>query len=793
MLHPLRLGRAINFALALFLFPTFLTFSQEDSTMQIKRFSFDDLDSEKFEKYKSSSSTNRLAESPDDLTHEVIIIDGDEIRKFGYSTLVDVLKSIPGFRTSQPGNAVEGETFLMRGLLGNDHTKILINGIPIKPEAVKAMPIAAQLPIRHAEYIEIVQGPSSATYGSDAMAGVINIVFPEVDRPVFAWADVNGITPATTEFNLTLGGKAGAGKNIINYQFFASSQRSATVNLLLDPNLISVDTSTLNKWEAQYFVADSENPNLPEINSLKRESRLVGASIQYRWFELYAMNMYREEHSALGSAPLAISYSDPGATMGENINTIGLRHVYTNNKRFTSRSSLSLVTYKTLDNASYTAIRDSLSSGLNFIFARSIDVRGEYQGILKFNKQLKMAFGTTAQYSITNPYTSYLGRRVESEAFTFDYNSEGDGGEFLALSTTGVSNVSDSISAIDSFIWIPKHEVVNIAAFTQFLYKAKGGKLNLEAAARYDLNSIDGLRFSPSLGMIHRPNDALKIVVNYSRGHRAPRSYHIYNNYRQNLNEVQQAAGPNGDLFRNTNLLRRRDSLGTERLQGAEARVVWDVNNAFRLSGRYYAHLMENRLTRQVNIAKSDPQGGASPFASVGNGYYNNRKTDTYSFLNAVMITAEYNRNWEQLELRSMISYEFASGYEEIEGEENVGNTVERTDAYRFVPTHSVKANISLSFKGFTFSFQNNFYGDFVSDIYVENNRVVYTEDQNYFYNLDILMHKELFRQLSMFVGTYNVLNSFQSGLPASSLSNISTYNPQYGRIVKLGLNFRLN
>ncbi len=171
----------------------------QDSTLTIKRFGFDDLNSEEFEKYKKKSSTNRLAENPDDLTQEVIIIDGDDIRKFGYSTLVDVLKTIPGFRTSQPGNAIEGETFLMRGLEGNDYTKILINGIPIKPEATKSMPIAAQLPIRHAEYIEIVQGPSSATYGSDAMAGVINIVFPNIDRPVFAWADVSATSPGTTQ------------------------------------------------------------------------------------------------------------------------------------------------------------------------------------------------------------------------------------------------------------------------------------------------------------------------------------------------------------------------------------------------------------------------------------------------------------------------------------------------------------------------------------------------------------------------------------------------------------------
>lgn len=230
---------ACIFTVSAILGVNFGAISQED-TLDVKLFDHTDLNNKDYEKSNQVSSSNRLAENPEDLAQEIIIIDGEEIRKFGYSTLVDVLKSIPGFRTSQPGNALEGETFLMRGLYGNDQTKILINGIPVKPEAAKGMPIAAQLPIRHAERIEIVLGPSSSTYGSGAMAGVINIVLPEIDRPVFAWADVNILTPKSTEFNLTLGGKVGKGEEILNYEIFASSQQANDVNLLIPGDSIDV-------------------------------------------------------------------------------------------------------------------------------------------------------------------------------------------------------------------------------------------------------------------------------------------------------------------------------------------------------------------------------------------------------------------------------------------------------------------------------------------------------------------------------------------------------------------------
>ncbi len=779
MLHSLWYKRAVLCAISFFLLLSSSVLAQEDSTMQIKRFTFEDLDSEKFEKYKSSSSTNRLAENPDDLTQEVIIIDGDEIRKFGYTTLVDVLKTIPGFRTSQPGNAIEGETFLMRGLLGNDHTMILINGIPIKPEGVKSMPISAQLPIRHAEYIEIVQGPSSATYGSDAMAGVINIVLPEVDRPVFAWADVSGMTPATTDINLTLGGKAGSGKNILDYQIFASSQRAGDVNLLINEDSIAFDPNQLTPLQKQFYLPDLDNNNLPEINALSRESRLIGGSFRFRGFELYATNMFREEHAAFGNSPTAVSYSDPSTKMGENINTVALRYMHDNRKRFSSRSAISILNYRTIENASYVAIRDSISAGRNFIFGRSVDVRADFQGILKFSDQFKMAFGTTGQYSISNPYTSFLGRRVHLESNSFDLSN-------IKLETTvGTTPELDSLSTIGSSTEIATYEVANIAGFVHFLYKSKGGKLNIEGASRVDLNTTDGIRFTPKVGMIYRPIEKVKLVLNYGAGHRAPRSYHIYNNYWDRID----GSGPI-----DVNLNRSRDSLSTERLQGGEVRLVWDATPHLRISGRYYIHIMQNRIIRQITSAPVPGVGPPPPNNfRVGNGYFNNRNTNTESLLNAFMVTLEYRKNWEDFSLIVMGAYEYAAGYEEIEGEEDNPQSVEATADYRFVPLHSVKANINIGFKGFMLSINNNLISEFTSDIYLKNKSAVYNEFDEINYNLDVLLHKDLFRQISLFVGAYNVLNTLQTGISGSTLTNSWGYNPQYGRIFKIGLNYRLN
>jgi len=103
-------------------------------------------------------SGSRFPTEAGELPFSSYVITREEIRLNGYETLVDALKMAPGIFSSQPGSGMEGETFLMRGLLGNTYTKILVNDIPVKPSFIASMPIGAQLPIREAERIEIIYG-----------------------------------------------------------------------------------------------------------------------------------------------------------------------------------------------------------------------------------------------------------------------------------------------------------------------------------------------------------------------------------------------------------------------------------------------------------------------------------------------------------------------------------------------------------------------------------------------------------------------------------------------------------
>jgi len=71
-------------------------------------------------------------------------------------------------------DAVIGTSAIMQGIGGND-IKILLNGIPIIGRIGGNIDVS-QIPMNNIERIEIIEGPMSVIYGSDALGGIINII-----------------------------------------------------------------------------------------------------------------------------------------------------------------------------------------------------------------------------------------------------------------------------------------------------------------------------------------------------------------------------------------------------------------------------------------------------------------------------------------------------------------------------------------------------------------------------------------------------------------------------------------
>ena len=112
------------------------------------------------------------ANSPEKAVHKIEIIDRKKIEAMGAVTLQDALSNSMGVRINQDN--VLGSGVSLQGMSGQN-VKILIDGIPVVGRLDGNIDLG-QINLDNIERIEIVKGPLSVNYGTNALAGAINLI-----------------------------------------------------------------------------------------------------------------------------------------------------------------------------------------------------------------------------------------------------------------------------------------------------------------------------------------------------------------------------------------------------------------------------------------------------------------------------------------------------------------------------------------------------------------------------------------------------------------------------------------
>lgn len=118
-------------------------------------------------------------------TSPVTVVGMDEIGSFGYTRVEDMLNNLPQMEVAQNSFVSNGSsgtaTLDLRGL-GAKRNLVLLNGRRMQPGGVyEYAPDINQIPAQLIERVEVLTGGASATYGADAVAGVINFIMRRVD------------------------------------------------------------------------------------------------------------------------------------------------------------------------------------------------------------------------------------------------------------------------------------------------------------------------------------------------------------------------------------------------------------------------------------------------------------------------------------------------------------------------------------------------------------------------------------------------------------------------------------
>lgn len=129
----------------------------------------------------------------DDVAARTDVVTRDDIERKGYVTAVDALKAIPGLSVVQSGGAGTLTSVFSRGT-NSKHTLALYDGIRLNDASTPNGQFNfGSDTLGDLERVEVLRGPASAVYGSDAIGGVINFI-PRLggDRPFIPYAEASG-------------------------------------------------------------------------------------------------------------------------------------------------------------------------------------------------------------------------------------------------------------------------------------------------------------------------------------------------------------------------------------------------------------------------------------------------------------------------------------------------------------------------------------------------------------------------------------------------------------------------
>jgi iron complex outermembrane receptor protein len=125
--------------------------------------------------YGASKYEQKVTEAPSSVT----IVTADEIKKYGYRTLADLLQNVNGFFVTYDRNyhylGVRG--FIRPGDY-DSRVLLLIDGHRLNDNVYESAAIGTESPIDVdlIDRVEIIRGPSSSLYGTNAFFGVINVI-----------------------------------------------------------------------------------------------------------------------------------------------------------------------------------------------------------------------------------------------------------------------------------------------------------------------------------------------------------------------------------------------------------------------------------------------------------------------------------------------------------------------------------------------------------------------------------------------------------------------------------------
>jgi len=398
-----------------------------------------------------------------DAPASITVISAKEIAKRSYTDLADVLKFVPGVTVQGSGTE---QSISIRGM-GSAYTLYLIDGRPAQGGDTfeyngqgTGQQLSFMPPLDMIERVEVIRGPASGLYGSDAMGGVINIITKKVSNK---WRGA-----VTAEYVLPDSGNDVNG-DAYNTSFLLNGPLVDDVlGIQLSGGFRGTDEgSAVQFGDTSTGDADYRNRNLGAKITWKADGNntaTLGASRT-------DTDRYRNPGRSL--AATAVATYQPSVK-----DNVYLQH----DGRY---GDITTSTYLNYDAAENRTDRTSAPSGA----LRGIDFE-----TLTLNSQGTWRLGET--HTLTG-------------GFTYKDETLKDG----ATSALNVFNTPN-----DGYVTIERSQY---SVFVEDEWRLIDG-LALSGSARYDRNDQYGGNWSPKLYLVYRASEALTLKGGAITGYKAP-------------------------------------------------------------------------------------------------------------------------------------------------------------------------------------------------------------------------------------------------------------------------------
>lgn len=246
------------------------------------------------------SSATKSEQSIQDVTSNIEVITKEEIDERNYSNIIEALNSVSGTSFVSNGGLGASTSFFIRGM-ATERILVLIDGVKYRDPSNTSGSSLQHIFIDDIERIEIIKGAQSGIWGTDAAAGVINIITKKAENGFNSRTNVEFGSYKTKKINTSVSYKEKkydfkiTANKIVSDGFSTNVPYGDDVNsyendgyknltLKLDTNIKVNDSSKIGfNLTSIDFLSEYDSFSTPNDDTLKSDGKSILASTYYEY------------------------------------------------------------------------------------------------------------------------------------------------------------------------------------------------------------------------------------------------------------------------------------------------------------------------------------------------------------------------------------------------------------------------------------------------------------------------------------------------------------------------------